>query len=53
MLEIRTDFFFLHGSRKLCVVIGYTYIVANASSCCFFLTGLKVDFVMIMEGFMR
>ena len=26
------------------VVIGYTYIVANGSSCCFFLTGLKVGF---------
>ena len=32
-LEIRTSFFSFF--------IGYTYIVANGSSCCFFLTGLE------------
>ena len=47
------SFFFLHGSRKFLtqVVIGYTHILANGSSCCF-LTGIQVGFV-IMEGFMR
>ena len=56
-LEIRTSFFLFFFSSWLSqivtqVVIGYTYIVANGSSCCFFLTGLKVGFV-IVEGFMR
>ena len=52
-LEIRTNFFFSSWQSQIVteVVIGYTYIVANGSSCCFFLTGLKVGFV-IMEGFM-
>ena len=59
-LEIRTTFFFFlfffFSSWQSQIVtqvdIGYTYIVANGSSCCFFLTGVKVGFV-IMEGFMR
>ena len=35
------------------VVIGYTYIVANGSSCCFFLIRIQGWICRNMEGFKR